>query len=71
MKKESCPKASATAPYPLSYYVPPPPRSARTFFTTKIQTQLIDKPIIDRNRYQSSMNIDFRYQSIEIDKEKS
>ena len=26
--------------------------------------------IIDSNRYQSSMNFDFRYQSIEIDKEK-
>ena len=30
------------------------------------QTYLIDKPIIDSNRYQSSISIHFRYRSIEI-----
>ena len=44
--------------HPYLFYISSPPRA-------------IDKPIIDNNRYQSKIDIDFRYHSIGIDKEKS
>ena len=49
-------------PYPQTYHF----KNKHTV----CQTQLIDKPIIDSDRYQSPINFDFQNRSIEMDKEK-